>query len=383
MSDARRLITPAFVALTLSELAYFLAIGLMIPVVPLLASGPMAAGPVGVGVAVGIFSFTALVLRPFAGRLSDRLGSGRLFLIGGILFTLVIAAHLVVESYWALLIVRGALGVSDALFFVAGMAALADIAPPDRLGEALSYNSLALYLGIAFGPALGEWLLRAGNFDTAWLGALGLGCLATLFAAGVPRMKRVHAPAEPAPLIARQLIGPGLAFLAGLGGAAGFLAFATLYARDIGLNGAGTVLFVYGAVVVGCRLLFARLSDRYPAPLLSGWALINCALGLGLMSLTDTSNGLIAGAVVLGVGVTFLTPAFYREMMSRLPASQHGAAAATFSIFVDLGLGGGPILFGLIANPASIPAAFAIAAALAGLAGIAVLTSFRRAPKPG
>jgi hypothetical protein len=98
------------------------------------------------------------------------------------------------------------------------------------------------------------------------------------------------------------------------------------------------------------------------------------------MSLVRTPAGLIAGAAALGVGITFLTPAFYREMMSRLPASQHGAAAATFSIFVDLGLGGGggPILFGLIAGPASIPVAFAIAAALAALAAIVVLTSARR-----
>jgi hypothetical protein len=36
-------------------------------------------------------------------------------------------------------------------------------ASADHAREALSYNSLALYLGIAFGPALGEWLLRDGT----------------------------------------------------------------------------------------------------------------------------------------------------------------------------------------------------------------------------
>ena len=38
-------------------------------------------------------------------------------------------------------------GVAEAAFFVASFAALADLAPPDRMGEALSYNSLGLYLG--------------------------------------------------------------------------------------------------------------------------------------------------------------------------------------------------------------------------------------------
>ena len=47
------------------------------------------------------------------------------------------------------------LGVGEAAFFVAGFAFLADLAPPERMGEALSYNSLGLYLGIALGPAAG------------------------------------------------------------------------------------------------------------------------------------------------------------------------------------------------------------------------------------
>ena len=52
-------------------------------------------------------------------------------------------------------------GVAEAAFFVAGFALLADLAPPSRMGEALSYNSLGLYLGIALGPPLGEAADRA------------------------------------------------------------------------------------------------------------------------------------------------------------------------------------------------------------------------------
>jgi predicted MFS family arabinose efflux permease len=49
-------------------------------------------------------------------------------------------------------------GVAEAAFFVASFAALADLAPPSRMGEALSYNSLGLYLGIAFGlPRIPSW----------------------------------------------------------------------------------------------------------------------------------------------------------------------------------------------------------------------------------
>ncbi len=92
--------------------------------------------------------------------------------------------------------------------------------------------------------------------------------------------------------------------------------------------------------------------------------------------------GLIAGAAILAVGVSFLTPAFYRVIMSRVEPHQRGAAAGTFSIFVDLGLGGGPMLLGLVATAAGITAAFAVAALLAvvGATGTAVLAYANRPP---
>ena len=53
-----------------------------------------------------------------------------------------------------LIALRLVLGVAEAFFFVAAFeAAPADLAPPGRAGEVLSFNSLALYLGIALGPS--------------------------------------------------------------------------------------------------------------------------------------------------------------------------------------------------------------------------------------
>ena len=71
-------------------------------------------------------------------------------------------------------------GVAEAAFFVASFAALADLAPATRMGEALSYNSLGLYLGLTLGPPLGELLVSAYSFTAAWYGAAmlaaGRGC---------------------------------------------------------------------------------------------------------------------------------------------------------------------------------------------------------------
>jgi MFS family permease len=103
-------------------------------------------------------------------------------------------------------------------------------------------------------------------------------------------------------------------------------------------------------------------------------ALTLCAAGLSVTGLVPTAAGLMAGAAILAIGVAFLTPAFYRAIMSRVQPNERGTAAGTFSLFVDLGLGGGPLLLGLVAASAGITAAFTAAALLAaiGATGTAV-----------
>src|SRR5947208_15992177 len=82
------LFTPAFVALTLSDLAYFIAGGTLIGVTPFFVTGPLGRGPAAVGLAVGAFSVTTLVLRPLAGRWADRHGRRPLLIGGASLFAL-------------------------------------------------------------------------------------------------------------------------------------------------------------------------------------------------------------------------------------------------------------------------------------------------------
>lgn len=65
-------------------------------------------------------------------------------LVGTAAFAVINLGHLFVTDLLGLIAVRVFLGAAEALFFVAGFAMLADIAPAGRAGEALSYASLAL-----------------------------------------------------------------------------------------------------------------------------------------------------------------------------------------------------------------------------------------------
>jgi MFS family permease len=369
------LFTAAFVLLTLSDLAYFMAGGALIAVTPFFVTGPLGSGPAAVGLAVGAFSVSTLVLRPLAGRWTDRHGRRPLLIGGASLFAVLVMGHLLVTDLAALVVLRLLLGMAEALYFVAGFAALADLAPPGRAGEALSYNSLALYLGIATGPMIAQALLGLGGFPLVWGGAALLLVVAALLVARVPEtLEPAAAPVPPAPLIHPAALLPGLGLFTGIAAVSGFLAFASLHASRLGLDLWSTVLGLFGIVVVACRLVFAKLPDRVPPLRLATAALMASAVGLVIAGAVPAAWGLLVGVTVLAVGSAFLTPAVFAAIFSHVPPSQRGSAAGTASVFIDLGFSGGPVIVGLVAAASTIPAAFLAAAALPA-AGAALLAS--------
>lgn len=165
----------------------------------------------------------------------------------------------------------------------------------------------------------------------------------------------LHLPAIPA----------SLGFFASLAAVGGFLAFASLHSDAVGMGNTSLALLVYGMVVVGCRIAFARVPDRLP-PLPLGAASL-AAIGAGLLVIAAWTSpaGLMLGVVVLAVGVSFSTPAFFTAIFATARPSERGAASGTASAFIDLGLGFGPIALGLVARDAGIPWALAVGAAIA------------------
>ena len=272
------------------------------------------------------------------------------------------------ESLGLVIVLRLLLGVAEAAFFVASIAALADLAPPSRMGEATSYNSLGLYLGLAFGPPLAELLVRTGGFSAAWYGATTLSVIAALVAASI-RDLRKGAPANGRMrLIHWKAVPAALGFFASVVAMGALFAFGSLQADAVGLMPVSTPLFVYGIVVVAGRLLLARVLDRFRPLLLGAVALVIIAAGLMIMALWTTPLGMVLGAAVFALGITLSTPAFFSAIFATARPDERGAASGTASVFLDLAMGGGPMLLGFAAQASGIPFAFGVAAAVA-LAG--------------
>ena len=363
--NRERLVTPAFIRLAVADLAYFTSAGIAIYTLPLWVTGPVGSDKSGAGLAFGAFAISALILRPVAGRLADTRGRRPLLVGGALLSALVMLGTAYADNLVLVVLLRLLFGVGEAAFFVASLAALADLAPPSRMSEAISYNSLGLYLGLAFGPPLGELLVRMAGFTAAWYGGAVLSLIAVVVAVGIKDVEsRSASTAGRAKLIHWKAVPPALGFFASVVAMGAFFAFGSLQADAVGLMPVSTPLFVYGLVVVAGRLPLARVLDRFPALLLGAVALAIIGGGLLIMALWSTPIGMALGAAVMGFGVTLSTPALFSAIFATAKPRERGAASGTASVFLDLGIAGGPILLGLAAQASGIPFAFGVAAAL-------------------
>jgi MFS family permease len=321
----------------------------------------------------------ALAMRPAVGWASDRFGRRPLLLIGGVITVVAFAAHLLVTTLAAFVIVRAVYGVGEALFFVAAITAVSDLAPPERRGEAINVASLSVYLGLAVGPFAGETILAATSFNAVWLVAAALCGLAALLALLVP--ETAPAVLEAAASGTRPPRGrlfhpagilPGFLILTGAWGMAGFLAFIPLHASNLGLPGAGVPLAMYALLVCGLRIVFVRLPDQMGAARLSGAALAVSAVGMLALGTLPGQLGLYVGTAIFGTGIAFMFPALIAVAVSRVDESERGSVVGTSSAFLDVGFGVSPAVLGAVASASGYPAAWLVSAVVAA-AGATIL----------
>jgi len=368
--SGERLFTRAFVGLMVAELAYFLCVGLTFQVLPPWVDGPVGSDKAGAGVAVGAFGITALLLRPWVGRITDHSGRRSVLIAGAVVALASTGLLTIVDTLPLIVAARLLAGVGEAAFAVASITTLIDLAPESRIGAALSYNSMGLYLGLALGPQLGEWAVdRSGAPFAFQVGAVLTAISLAVVLLAVPETMTVPST-ERAPLIHRGSLPIAVGFLANLIGAGGFLAFASLRADEVDLEHTGLVLLLYGATVVVIRLATASVVDQIPPLRLGVFALLSSALGLIVAAGTDGGVGLLVGGVLVALGVAFSTPAFFAAAFTTAGPSERGAISGTMMATIDLSFGFAPMLLGVISNASGIPAAWTVAAVI-GVLGAA------------
>lgn len=351
-TDQEKIWTRDFVFVCLANFFVFLGFQMTLPTLPLFVK-ELGGSDQLIGIIVGIFTFSALLFRPYAGHALETKGRRFVYMLGLAVFVLSIGAFAVVTSIFFLLVVRIVQGVGWGFSTTASGTIATDLIPPKRLGEGMGYFGLSGNLALALGPTLGLALVGIISFKSLFLIIAATGVISLLLASKI-RYKKVEASPYKSTTVKfdifeKTAIKPSVLLFfitVTFGGIASFL---PLYATQKGIAGIELYFLVYAVFLLVSRTFAGRIYDQkghtYVFP--PGAVLIFIAMIL-LAWLPNTTVMLIA-AGLYGLGFGSVQPALQAWAMESATENRKGMANATFFSFFDLGVGIGAITFGQLA----------------------------------
>lgn len=337
----------------------FLVMGISLGLLPSYVHQTLGYSNLVVGLVIGTQFVATLLTRHFAGKMADTQGGRRAVFTGGLLsaaagaFCLlsVFSVPKALLSLGALLVGRALLGVGESFLVIGVFAWGFTLVGPQNTGKVMVWNGLGMHSGMAIGAPLGLFLQASAGLPIAFALTVLLPLLSLGITYLLPTLPLLVQEARlPFYRAVKQVwkSGTGLALASiGFGGIASFI---TLYFTQQGWSHASLALSAFGAGYIGMRLFFAHYPDKFGgAPVAMGCLAIE-ALGQLLIWAAPASGYAIAGAVLTGVGMSLVFPAFGQIAVRRVPAANRGMAMAAYNAFFDLGMGLTAPIAGFIAG---------------------------------
>lgn len=348
-----RIWTRDFILICIANFLIFLGFQMTLPTISLYVK-ELGGSDQLIGFVVGIFTFSALLIRPFAGQALETKGRGLVYIGGLIIVILTVGTFGFLASITLLFLMRIMQGFGWGFLTTASGTVASDVVPSTRRGEGLGYFGLSGNLAMAIGPSIGLALVATIPFNQFFLFCAALPACALVaatqirFKKGVP--KKADGGRKLMDLYEISSLKPSiLAFFITFtfGGIATFL---PLYAAQKGIDGIQWYFLVYAVSVMLTRTFAGQLYDRkgHKAVFLPGTLLV--VIAMFLLSWLPGTTWLLIAAFLYGFGFGSVQPALQAWAIDQAPADRKGMANATFYSFFDLGIGIGAISFGQIAH---------------------------------
>jgi MFS family permease len=383
------LFTRAFLLLCVSSFLFSSSMFLLFAVLPLFVVQELKGAQSQVGLIMGAFAISSVLSRPGTGRLVDLWSRKAGLSLGALIYCVAPALYTQASSVSMMLGLRFFHGIGIAAYTTSGSVLVADLCPPARRGEGMGYYGMSMNLAMTIGPALGAALVGVVGFTSLfWLSAaLALASLLLVQFVREPPRPHVHAQAgsqRPA-LFSRAALFPGFIAMCMTMTFGSVVSFLPLFVRDHGLGNPGLFFTVYSVVVVASRPFAGQWSDRFGrlTVIIPGMTIL--AVAMTTLAYATTQWGLIASAILQGIGFGCVHPSIMAWVVDRSTAHDRGPALATLMGAFDVGVGLSAIGLGIVLQHTSYTVMYLCAAGIALCAAgacLAVSLAQRNRPTP-
>ncbi len=354
-----------FWIMCIGALSFFLSFNIILP--ELATELRSRGGDAYVSWIIPLFSFSALVARPFSGWLADNIGR-KVVMIGGCLFCLISGwFYPMAGSAITFLWVRVFHGFSTGFTPTGFTAYTADVVPESHRGRAMGWQGMFNNMGTTLGYILGAKI--AFHLGSNWLFyfSSGFAAIAILLFQWLPETKPIKSqknkfefkisalfywPAwKPSLLMGLVCISLGT-----------LLTIMPDFTQSLGYKDKGYYLSIYIATSLFFRLISGRISDKlgraWSTSIGTFFQIISMAIlvGISLKMPLNIELFFVISALCYGLGQGFNAPSLFAWGSDTAGELHRGKAMAMIFIFLELGIIVGGLISGFFAIVPEIPA---------------------------
>ncbi len=349
--------TRNFIAVSLINFMVMVAYYLLFVISGPYTEAEFGASPSISGLVAGLMLIGCLAGRFVTGRIISQIGFKIVLFAGILIYTVSMGLYLVADNLPLLMLIRFLSGIGVGCIGTVTGTLIVHIIPIHLYGQGINYFSMSTVLALALGPFLGILLMQHIGFTELFLLCAVFG-VAGFFLGLLLSFPVLEPPStEPTPsrgfrlrnYIAFEIIPLSAVVLIVSACYGSVQAFISFYTREIGLAPAASFFFLVYAVAAFCLRPFAgKLFDRKGPDIIIYPALIAAACGLALLSQTDSAATLLISGALLGIGIGNFQTTAQAASIKLVPKKHFGQATSTYFIFLDMGIGIGPYLLGLL-----------------------------------
>ena len=362
----------------IANFTLFFAFYLLTPLLPLYLSEHFHATKDMIGLVLSGYSVTAMLFRPFSGFMVDNFQRKKVLMVTFFVFFIFFAGYLMAGTLLLFAIVRTLHGGPFGAITVANSTVAIDVLPSSRRNEGIGYYGLSNNLGMAIAPSVGIFLYElTDSFDMIFILALAI--------AGVGLAVDSTLKLKPRPInktgrtvsLDRFFLLKGWALAANMvcfGFCFGVLSnYLAIYGKEVMhiTAGTGAWFLILAVGLISSRLQGAKALREGRLTHNAGYGMLISLVGYTLFIAVPNAIGYYGSAVLIGLGIGHLWPAYQYMTINLGTNDQRGTANSTILISWDIGMGVGCLIGGVVADWLGYSAAFwtTVAINAVGVAG--------------
>ena len=307
------------------------------------------------GLIISLFTLTAMVSRPFSGKIADKVGRIPVMMFGAAVCVVMSLIYPFITSVAGFMLLRLVHGFSTGFTPTGLTAYVSDIIPAERRGEAMGLLGTAGSVGMSLGPSIGGAVANNFSLDVMFYCSSFFALASVLILVGTRETLQMrnrfgvkYLKIHKKEVIEPRVLMPCFVMLFYVYAYGTAFTIMQDFSAYVGLPNEGLPFTVMTVASLSVRLIAGKASDRYGRKEVLLVSMIVAAVGLTMLGLSTKPFHLLAAVAVYGLAHGMSSPTLFAWATDLSDPENRGKGISTLYIFMEMGIGIGALAGGAI-----------------------------------